>query len=108
METGTISTRAVSRMITDSITTIDIECPPLPQKVDHTRLDSRMIDASTVLGEGFQSTPGNQALMRDPLSFKVWSIGTELTEKATTGMRPPAAEYLVRGQSVSVEPSEPQ
>ena len=63
METGTISTRTVSSMITESIAMIDIECPPLPQGVDRTCLDSRMIDASIVLGEGFQSTPENQALM---------------------------------------------
>ena len=63
METDKISTETVSSMITDSITMIDVECPPLPQGVDPTHLDSRMIDASTVAGEEFQSTPGNQALM---------------------------------------------
>ena len=108
METGTISTRTVSSMITDSIAMIDVECPPLPQGVDRTRLDNRMIDASTVLGEGFQSTPGNQALMRDPLSFKVWSTGTELTEKAMTEMCPPAAEFMSQDQSVLAEPSGPR
>ena len=108
METGVISTRTVSSIITDSIVMIDVECPPLPQGLDHTRLDSRMIDAITVLGEGFQSTPGNQALMRDPLSFKVWSTGTELTEKVMTEMYPPAAEYTSQDQSVSAEPSGPQ
>ena len=86
METDTINTGTVSSMITDSIAMIDVECPPLPQGVDRTHLDNRMIDASTVLGEGFHSTPGNQALMRDPLSFKVWSIGTELTERVMTEM----------------------
>ena len=103
-----ISTRTVSSMITDSIVMIDVECPPLPQGVDRTRLDNRMIDAITVLGEGFQSTPGNQALMRDPLSFKVWSTGTELTEKVMTEMYPPAAEYTSQDQSVSAEPSGPR
>ena len=53
METGVISTRTVSSMITDSIVMIDVECPPLPQGVDRTRLDSRMTDVGTVLGEGF-------------------------------------------------------
>ena len=71
VETGTINTRTMSSMITESIAMIDIECPPLPLGVDPTYLDSGMIDASTVAGEGFQSTPGNQALMRDPSSFKV-------------------------------------
>ena len=108
METGVISTRTVSSIITDSIVMIDVECPPLPQGLDHTRLDSRMIDAITVLGDGFQSTPGNQALMRDPLSFKVWSTGTELTEKAMTEMCPPAAECMYQDQSVSAEPSGPR
>ena len=108
METDEISTETVSSMITDSIVMIDIECQPLPRGVDHMCLDSRLTDALIVLGEGFQSTPGNQALMRDPLSFKVWSTGTELTERVTTEMYPPAAECMSPDQSVSAEPSEPQ
>ena len=102
-----ISTRTVSSMITDSIVMIDVECPPLPQGVDRTRLDSRRTNAIIVLGEGFQSTPGNQALMRDPFSFTVWSTRTELTEKVTTEMHLPAAEYMFQGQSALVEPSGP-
>ena len=86
MVTDTISTGTMSRMITESIATIDVECPLLPGGVDHICLDSRMTDASAVAGEGFQSTPGNQALMRDPFSFKVWSTGTELTEKVMIEM----------------------
>jgi len=108
METGVISTEGMSSMITDSIVMIDVECQPLPRGVGHMRLDSRMTDTLTVLGGGFQSTPGNQALMRDPLSFKVWSIGTELTEKAMTEMCPPAAEFTSQDQSVLAEPSGPR
>ena len=100
METGTISTEEMSSMITDSIVMIDVECPPLPQGVDPTHLDSRMIDASTVADEEFQSTLGNQALMRDPLWCKVWSTGTELTEKAMTETRPPVAGFMFQDQSV--------
>ena len=70
-------------------------------------LDSRWTDSLIVLGGEFQSTPGNQALMRDPFSFKVWSIRTELTEKVTTEMHLPAADYMFRGQSALVEPSGP-
>ena len=106
METGTISTGTVSSMITDSIAMIDVECPPLPLGVDPTYLDSRMIDASTVADEGSRSTLENQALIRGPSSFKVWSTGTELTERATTEMYPPAAECMSLDQSVSAEPSE--
>src|SRR3954463_15210137 len=98
----------MSSMITDSIAMIGVECQPLPRGVGHMCLDSRMTDSLTVLGGGFQSTPGDQALMRDPSSFKVWSTGTGLTEKAMTEMRLPAAEYMFQGQSVSVEPSGPQ
>ena len=94
METGVISTEGMSSMITDSIVMIDVECQPLPRRVDHMCLDSRWTDAIIVLGGEFQSTPGNQALMRDPFSFKVWSTGIELTEKATTEMRLPVAEYM--------------
>ena len=107
MVTGTISTGTMSSMITNSIVMIDVECLPLPRGAGRMRLDSKMTGALIVLGEGFQSTPGNQALMRDPFSFKVWSTGIELIEKATTEMRLPVAEYMFQGRSVSVEPSEP-
>ena len=106
MVTGMVSTEGMSSMITDPIAMVDVECPPLPQGVDPTPLDSRMTDTSTVLGEGLQSTPENQALMRDPLSFKVWSTGRELTEKVMTEMYPPAAEYTSQDRSASVDPSE--
>ena len=94
-------------MITDSTVMIDVECQPLPQGVDHMCLDNRWTDALIVLGREFQSTPGNQALMRDPFSFKVWSTGIELTEKDTTELHLPAAEYTFRGQSALLEPSGP-
>ena len=104
-----ISTEGMSSMITDPIVMINVECQPLPRGVGRMRLDGKMTDALIVFGRGFQSTLGTQALMRDPSSFKVWLTGTELIEKATTEMRlPAAAEYVFQGQSVSVEPSEPQ
>ena len=108
MGTGVISTGTMSNMTTDSIMMIDIECPPLPRGAGHMRLDSRMKCALVVLGEGFQSTPGNQDLMRDPFSFKVWSTGIELTEKVMTEMHLPAAECMFQGQSALAEPSGPQ
>ena len=108
MATGMISTEGMSSMITDPIVMIDVECQPLPRGVGHMRLDIEMTGALIVLGRGFQSTPGTQALTRDLSSFKVWLTGTELIGKATTEMRLPAAEYVFRGQSVSVEPSGPQ
>ena len=86
MATGMISTEGMSSMITDPIVMIDVECQPLPRGVGHMRLDIEMTDALIVLGEGFQLTPGSQALMRDPFSFKVWSTGTELTEKVIEGV----------------------
>ena len=95
-------------MKTDSIVTSGVECPLLPQGVGLIPLGNKTTDASTVLGEELRSTPGNQALMRDPLSCKVWSTGTELTEKAMTEMCPPAAEFMFQDQSVLAEPSEPQ
>ena len=107
MGTGVISMGTVSNMITDSIVMIDVECPSLLRGAGRMRLDSRMTGALIVLGEGFQSTPGSQALMRDPFSFKVWSTGTGLTEKVTTEMHLPAAEYMCRGQNALVEPSGP-
>ena len=98
----------VINMMTDSIAMIGVECPLLPQGVGLTPLGSKITDASTVLGEELRSTPGNQALMRDPLSCKVWSTGTELTEKAMTEMCPPAAEFTSQDQSVLAEPSGPR
>ena len=97
----------MSSMITESIVTVDVECPRLPRGAGRMRLDSRITCPLVVLGEGFQSTPGSQALMRDPFSFKVWSTGTELTEKVTTETHLPAAEHMFRGQSALVEPSGP-
>ena len=108
MVTGMISTGTMNSMITDSIATIDVEGLLLPQGVDLMCLDSRMIGASTMADEGSRSNPENQALMRDPSSFKVWSTGTELTERVMTEMYPPAAECMFRDQSVSAEPSEPR
>ena len=95
----------MSSMITESIVTVDVECPRLPRGAGRMCLASRMTGTLIVVGEGFQSTLEGQALMRDPSSSRVWSIGTGLTEKATTEMRLPAAEYMFRGQSVLVEPS---
>ena len=107
MATDTISTGTMSKMITESIATIDVECPPLPGEVDHICLDSKMTDASTVADEEFQSTLENQALTRDPSSFRVWSTGTEPTERVMTETYPPAAEYTSPDQSASAESSEP-
>src|SRR3954467_13003042 len=92
-EAGTrISTKGTSDMSTDSIATINVECLLLPQEPGRTFLDGKKIDASSVVGEGSQSTPENQALMRDPSSFKVWSTGIELTERTVTEVLHPAAE----------------
>ena len=92
-------------MMTDSIAMISVECPLLPQGVGLTPLGSKMTGINTVLGGELRSTLGNQALTRDPLSCKVWSTGTELTEKVKTEMHLPAAEYMFRGQGALVEPS---
>ena len=103
-----INTKGTSGMSTDSIATINVECLLLPQERGRTFLDGKRTDASSVLGEGSQSTPGNQALMRDPSSFKVWSTEIELTEKTVTEARRPAAEFTSQVPSVSAEQSELQ
>ena len=107
METGVTSVGTMSSMITESIVTVDVECPHLPQGAGRMCLASRMTGALIVVGEGFQSTLEGQALMRDPFSSKVWSTGTRLTEEVMTEMHLPVAEYMFEGRSVSVEPSEP-
>ena len=106
METDEISTETVSSMITDSTTMIVVECPRLPQGVGHTCLGNTMTDALTVVGEGFQSTPGSQASMRDLFSFKVWLTGTEHTEMPTIEITRLAAGCMFRVPSVSAKPSE--
>ena len=108
METDEICTETVSSMITDSTTMIVAECPRLPQGVGHTHLGNTMTGALTVVGEGLQSTPGSQALTRDPFSFKVWLTGTEHTEMAMIEITRLAAGCMFRVPSVSAEPSEQQ
>ena len=98
MEIDKISTETVSSMIV-------VEYPRLPQGVGHTRLGNTMTGALTVVGEGFQSTPGSRALMRDLFSFKVWLTGIERTEKAMTEITRLEAECMFQVPSVSAEPS---
>ena len=108
MEISENSTETMSSMITNSTTMIVVECPRLPQGVGHTCLGNTMTDALTVVGEGFQSTPGSRALTRDPFSFKVWLTGTEHTEMATIEITRPATGCMFQVPSVSAEPSEQQ
>ena len=108
MEIDEISTGTMSSMITESIVMIVVECPRLLQEVGHTCLGNMKIDALTVLGEEFQSTPGSQALIRDLFSFKSSSTETKLTERAMTGIRKPAIGCMSLVQSASAELSEPR
>ena len=95
-------------MMTDLIVMTGVEGPLLLREVGITPIGSKMTDASSVLGGELQSTPESQALTRGPSSCKVWSIGTELIEVATTEMRPLAAGSMFLVQNVSAELSEPQ
>ena len=108
MEIDEISTETVSSMITESIAMIVVECPRLSQGVGRTCLGSMKTGALTALGEGFQSTPGSQALMRDLFSCRAWSTKTELTERAMTEIRKPATGCMSQVQSASAELSELQ
>ena len=56
--------------VTDMIVMIGVECPLLLREAGLTLLGGKMTGVSTVQGEGFQSTPENQASTRDPLSCK--------------------------------------
>ena len=100
-----INTRTMSSMITESIAMIDIECPPLLRGVGHMCPGSMMTDARTAASKEYQSTQESQALMRDLFSFKVWSTGTEHTERALTEIARLAAKFMFQVQSVSAEPS---
>ena len=97
-----------TNMVTDTIVMIGIEYPLLPREVGLTLLDSRMTGVNSVWGEELRSTPGSQALTRDPSSCKAWSIGTGLIEVATTEMRPLAAECMFQVRNVSAGLSEPR
>ena len=95
-------------MVTDTIVRIGVECPLLLPEAGLTLLGSKMIGVNSVWGEELRSTPGNQALTRDPSSCKAWSIGTGLIEVATTEMRPLAAECMFQVRNVSAGLSEPR
>ena len=105
MEIDEISTETVSSMITESIAMIVVECPHLPQGVGRTCLGNMMTDALTVWGEGFQSTPESQTLMRDLFSFRAWLTETELIEKVMTEIYQPVLECMSQVRSASAEPS---
>ena len=107
MEIGVISTETRSSMIVEPIAMVAVECPRLLQGVGHTCRGHMKTGALTASEEVFQSTPGSQALMQELFSYKAWSTETELTEKVTTEMHLPAAEYTFRGQSALAEPSGP-
>ena len=62
----------------------------------------------TTVKEEFRSTPESQALMQELFSFKVWLIGTELTEKATIEIIRLEAGCTFQDPSVSAKPSEQQ
>ena len=97
-----------TNMETDMTEMIGVECPIPLRGVGLTLLGSKMTDVSSVRGEEFQSTPENQASMRDPLSCKGWSTGTEPNEVDSTEMRPQAVECKFLVLNVSAELSEPQ
>ena len=68
-------------------------------------LGGKMTGAPTAASEEYQSTRGSQASMRDLFSFKVWSTGTEHTEKAMTEIIRLAIEWTFQVPSVLAEPS---
>ena len=106
--TSKISIGTVSSMIIDSTMMTVVEFPHLLRGVGHTCLGGKMTGAPTAANEEFQSTPESQALMQDLSSFKVWWIGTGLTEKATIEIIRLEAGYTFQDSSVSAEPSEQQ
>ena len=97
-----------TNMETDTTEMIGVECPIPLRGVGLTLLGSKMTGVSTVQGEGFQSTPENQASTRDPLSCKGWSTGTGPIEAHSTEMYPQAVECMFLVLNVSAELSEPQ
>ena len=95
-------------MIVEPIAMVAVECPRLLQGVGHTCLGGKMTGAPTTAIEEIQSTPESQALMQHLFSFKVWLIGTGLTEKATIEIIRLEAGCTFQDPSVSAEPSEQQ
>ena len=95
-------------MIVEPIAMVAVECPHLLQRVGHTCRSHMKTGALTASEEVFQSTLGNQALMRDLFSYKAWSTETELTEMAMTEARKPAIGCMSLAQSASTELSELQ
>ena len=95
-------------METDTTEMTGVECPLPLRGMGLTLLGDRITGVSSVRGEELQSTPGNQASTRDPLSCKAWSTGTEPIKVDSTEMRPRAVECTFLVHNVSAELSEPQ
>ena len=97
-----------TNMETDTTEMTGVECPIPLRGVGLTLLGSKMTDVSSVRGEEFQSTPGNQASTRNQLSCKAWSTRTEPIEVDSTEMRLRAVKCTFLVWNVSAELSEPQ
>ena len=72
----------------------------------HTRPDAMTTGVRTGTTAEFQSTPENLALTQGPSLCKVWSTGTEHTEKGWIGTDPVEAESMFPAPSVLEGPSE--
>ena len=95
-----------SSMIIDSAAMISVEFLRPLRGADHMCPGNMMIGTRAAVSEGSQSTQESQGLMRGQSSFKVWSTGTEHTEKDSTEIVRLAVEFMSLDLNVSAEPSD--
>ena len=81
---GSIWVGAMSSMIIDSAVMTAVECLRPLRGADHMCPGNMMTGTRAAVSGGSQSTRESQDLMRGRSSFKVWSTGTEHTEKDST------------------------
>ena len=95
-------------MIISSAVMTAVECLHPLRGADHSHAGSMIKGSRTAMSGGSQSTQESQDFMRGRSSFKVWSTGTEHTEKGKTEIVRVEAEYMFQVPSVLAEPSELQ
>ena len=109
MITAKISTweELMESMIVSTPATTTVECLRPFRGMGHTRPGGMTTGACMVMIAEFQSTQEILGFMQGQSLYKVWSTGTEHTEKGWIEAGPVEAVYTIPALSVLEEPSEP-
>ena len=95
-------------MIIGSAMKTTVECPRPLRGADHMHPGNLMTGIHMVTSEDIQLTPENLDLMQGQFWYKVWSTGTELTDKDMTEINQQETEYMYLDLSVSALLSGPR